>query len=124
MDATGFKLKDTVRTRVFLCVFRSCRQTVTFSFPASDTILLRLNYKETQRANNSYFQATKERFLFTTCWIIPDCSQCGNHPHCPEIVSLAPASSLKNIYFIAKMLEYELTTTFTLSLLPNVLSLH
>lgn len=84
-----------------------------------------LNYKETQRANNnSYFRATKECFLFTTHWIIPDRSRCGNHPHCPEIVSSAPASSPKNIYFTAKMLEYELTMTLTPPLLPNVLSLY
>lgn len=74
-------------------------------------MLLWLYYKETQRASNSYFPMTKECFLFTVHWIIPGCSQCGNHPHCPEIVSSAPASSLKNIYFTGSMLEYELTMT-------------
>lgn len=68
-----------------------------------------------KHTNNSYFLATEECFLFTVRRIIPNCSQCGNHPHCLEIVSSAPASSLKNICFTVNMLENESTMTLRLS---------
>lgn len=43
-----------------------------------------------------------------------DSRQCGNHLHCPAIVSSAAASSLKNILFTGNTFEYELTMTLWL----------
>lgn len=59
-----------------------------------------------------------------TLWIIPIYCPHGNHPHCPQTVSWAPSSSLKNICFTASVLENVLTVTLTRPLLPGTLSFY